>query len=90
MVMGVFGKKPLISMNDLQEGERVLMTSQAHLNEIETALEYFSKGKIDADELITREVTLDTLVEDGFEELLKNASKHIKVAIKIADTKSNS
>ena len=86
MVMGVFGKKPLISMNDLQEGERVLMTSQAHLNEIETALEYFSYGKIDADELITREVTLDTLVQDGFEELLKNASQHIKVAIKIADS----
>lgn len=87
MIMGVFGKKPLISMNDLQEGERVLMTSQAHLDEIGTALGYFSKGKIDADELITREVTLDTLVEDGFEELLKNASKHIKVAIKIADAK---
>ena len=45
MVMGV-----LVRNRDFHErlagGERVLMTSQAHLNEIETALEYFSKEKL--------------------------------------------
>ena len=43
----------------------------------------FKEGKINVDELITREVTLDTLVEDGFEELIKNPVKHIKVLIRI-------
>lgn len=85
MVMGVFEKQPVFPMNDFQEGERKLYTSQAHLDEIGIALDYFSNGLIDADELITREVTLDTLVEDGFEELIKNGPKHIKVAIKISD-----
>jgi (R,R)-butanediol dehydrogenase / meso-butanediol dehydrogenase / diacetyl reductase len=85
MVMGVFEEPPVFSMNDFQEGERKMYTSQAHVDEIGVALDYFSNGDINADELITREVTLDTLVEDGFEELIKNAPKHIKIAIKIND-----
>ncbi|MBI9105273.1 MAG: alcohol dehydrogenase catalytic domain-containing protein [Spirochaetales bacterium] len=85
MVMGVFEKPPTFPMNDFQEGERRMYSSQAHLDEIGVALDYFSKGDINADELITREVTLDTLVVDGFEELIKNGPKHIKIAIKIND-----
>lgn len=83
MIMGVFEKPPTIDMNTLQEAERTIMTSQAHVNEISTALDYLKDKKIDANELITKEVTLDTLVNDGFEELLLNGSKHIKVIIKI-------
>lgn len=85
MVMGVFGKKPTVDMNTLQEAERVLYTSQAHVNEIAEALDYLSEGKICADELITREVTLDTLVEDGFEYLIKHGPEQIKVLIHISD-----
>jgi len=89
MVMGVFEEPPVFPMNDFQEGERRMYTSQAHLDEIGVALEYFSNGDIKADELITREVTLDTLVEDGFEELIKNGPQHIKIAIKISDKRGN-
>lgn len=85
MIMGVFGKKPVIDMNTLQEAERVLYTSQAHVNEIATALEYMKEGKINAEELITREVTLDTLVEDGFEYLIQHGPENIKVLIQIGE-----
>lgn len=84
MVMGVFGKKPVVDMNTLQEAERVIYTSQAHVNEIATALEYLAEGKIKADELISRVVTLDTLVEDGFEYLIKHGPENIKVLISIS------
>ena len=84
MVMGVFGKKPVVDMNTLQEAERVIYTSQAHVNEIATALEYLADGKICADELISRVVTLDTLVEDGFEFLIKHGPENIKVLISIS------
>ena len=83
MVMGVFGKKPVVDMNTLQEAERVIYTSQAHVDEIATALQYLSEGKIRADELITRQVTLDTLVEDGFEYLISHGPEQIKVLIRI-------
>ncbi|MBQ6510093.1 MAG: alcohol dehydrogenase catalytic domain-containing protein [Flexilinea sp.] len=85
MVMGVFGKKPVVDMNTLQEAERVIYTSQAHVNEIAEALNYLDEGKIIADELITREVTLETLVEDGFEYLIKHGPEQIKVLIRIGD-----
>ena len=85
MVMGVFGKKPVVDMNTLQEAERVLYTSQAHVDEIAVALEYMRDGKINADELITREVTLNTLVEDGFEYLIQHGPENIKVLIKISE-----
>ncbi len=85
MVMGVFEKPPIFPMNDFQEGERKLYTSQAHTDEIGVALEYLSQGLIDADQLITGEVTLDTLVQDGFEDLLANGPKHCKVVIKIQE-----
>lgn len=84
MVMGVFGKKPVVDMNTLQEAERVIYTSQAHVNEIATALEYLADGKICADELISRVATLDTLVEDGFEFLIKHGPENIKVLISIS------
>ena len=83
MVMGVFGRKPVVDMNTLQEAERVIYTSQAHVNEIETALEYIRDGRIRADELITREVTMDTLVEDGFEYLITHGPEQIKVLIRV-------
>lgn len=85
MVMGVFGKKPVVDMNTLQEAERAIYTSQAHVNEIATALEYMKEGKINAQELITREVTLDTLVQDGFEYLIAHGPEQIKVLIHIGD-----
>ena len=85
MVMGVFGKRPAVDMNTLQEAERVIYTSQAHVDEIATALAYIRDGKIDADALVTREVTLDTLVEDGFEYLLTHGPEQIKVLIRIGE-----
>jgi (R,R)-butanediol dehydrogenase/meso-butanediol dehydrogenase/diacetyl reductase len=85
MVMGVFGKKPVIDMNVVQEAERVIYTSQAHVDEIQTALTYIRDGKINADELVTREVTLDTLVQDGFEYLIAHGPENIKILIHIGE-----
>ncbi|GMO59584.1 MAG: 2,3-butanediol dehydrogenase [Termitinemataceae bacterium] len=81
MVMGVFEKRPTFPMNDFQEGERRLFTSQAHVDEIAMALTYISRGLLDAEKLITRSLTLDNLVKDGFEVLEANPAAHIKMLI---------
>jgi (R,R)-butanediol dehydrogenase/meso-butanediol dehydrogenase/diacetyl reductase len=83
MVMGVFETPPVFPMNDFQEGERRLFTSQAHTNEIAAALDYLERGLVKPDNLITRCLTLDTLVSDGFEELLAHPAAHIKMLIRI-------
>jgi len=81
MVMGVYEKPPVFEMNDFQEGERRLFTSQAHTDEIAAALEALDRGDIDADSLVTGEVTLDTLAEQGFEAPAACPEKHIKILI---------
>ena len=58
------------------------------VNEIATALEYIQTGKINADELITKEVTLHTLVADGFEYLIEHGPEQIKVLIRISGENS--
>ncbi|MDR2516791.1 MAG: L-iditol 2-dehydrogenase, partial [Spirochaetaceae bacterium] len=83
MVMGVYEKPPVFPMNDFQEGERRLYTSQAHVDEIAVALARLADGAVNAESLITGEVTLDTLVRDGFEELLARGEEHIKILIRI-------
>lgn len=83
MVMGVFETPPTIDMNTLQEAERRIFTSQAHVDEIGVALDYMAQGKIDAGVLVTKEIALEDLVEEGFEELIERASVHIKILIRI-------
>lgn len=85
MVMGVYEKEPPFPMNLFQEGERILLTSQAYIDELSIVLDAMSKGLVKPLELITRRISLDRIVEDGFEELLKNPDSHVKIAIKIAD-----
>ena len=83
MVMGVYEKMPQFNMNIFQEGERILMTSQAYVDEMREVLEELKKSEIPIEELITARISLDRIVDDGFEELLRNPAKHVKIAVKI-------
>ena len=85
MVMGVFEQEPCIPMNDFQEGERTLYTSQAYNDEIGEVMHYMAEGRYpDLEPLITAETELEDLVEKGFEELNRNAARHAKVIIRIS------
>jgi (R,R)-butanediol dehydrogenase / meso-butanediol dehydrogenase / diacetyl reductase len=85
MIMGVYEKAPKFPMNFFQEGERVLLTSQAYVDELAIVLDRMSKEDTHYEDLITRRITLDRIVEDGFEELMAHNDRHVKIAIKIAD-----
>ena len=83
MVMGVFEKMPQFNMNIFQEGERTLYTSQAYADEMRDILGVMEKQTIQMEKLITARISLERIVEDGFEELLRNPSKHVKIAVQI-------
>ncbi|NLX69753.1 MAG: alcohol dehydrogenase catalytic domain-containing protein [Clostridiales bacterium] len=85
MIMGVFEKPPVFPMNDFQEGEKVLYTSQAHLYEIGDCLELMSQGKYPyIHKMITGVVDLENIVEGGFEEMNGHPNDHIKMLVRIA------
>ena len=81
--MGVYEKMPQFDMNIFQEGERTLITSQAYADEMREVLALMAEQTIPVEELITASIPLDRIVEDGFEELLRNPSKHVKIAVEI-------
>lgn len=83
MVMGVYEKMPQFNMNIFQEGERILMTSQAYADEMREVLTLLKEQPMAVEALITARIPLDRIVEDGFEELLRNPSKHVKIAVQI-------
>ncbi len=85
MVMGVFEKAPSFPMNLFQEGERTLLSSQAYAFELGDVLRLMDRENLAAEQLITARIPLERIVDDGFEELLRNPAKHIKIAIHIAD-----
>ena len=81
--MGVYEEMPKFNMNIFQEGERTLLTSQAYADEMREVLALMEKQTIPVEKLITAAITLEAIVEDGFEELLRNPSKHVKIAVEI-------
>ena len=85
MIMGVYEKTPKFPMNFFQEGERILMSSQAYVDELATVLDWMSKEDDQYLDLITSRISLDRIVEDGFEELMAHNDRHVKIAIAIAN-----
>lgn len=85
MIMGVFEKPPKFNVNLFQEGERVMLSSQAYIDEMGIVLDIMKEKTLPLADLITAEIKLEHIVEDGFEELIRNGGKHIKVIINIGD-----
>ncbi len=84
MVMGVFEKEPQMNINIFQEGERIMMTSQAYADEIRDVLVMMSDQTLPFEDLITAEIQLDRIVPEGFEALLAHPARHIKIAVNVA------
>jgi (R,R)-butanediol dehydrogenase / meso-butanediol dehydrogenase / diacetyl reductase len=85
MVMGVYERNPAFPMNLFQEGERTLLSSQAYVDELGTVLARMERDGLEAERLLTGRISLDRIVEDGFEELLAHPDRHIKIAMKVHD-----
>lgn len=85
MIMGVFGTPPRINMNLIQEGERVIKTSQANVDEIQDVLNLIAAEKLDPMPLVTGVATLDRIVEDGFEAICAKGNEHVKILVEIND-----
>jgi len=85
MIMGVFSSPPRINMNLIQEGERVIKTSQANVNEIQDVLELIAAEKLDPMPLVTGEATLDNIVKDGFEAICAKGNEHVKILVEVND-----
>jgi len=79
-VAGIFSA-PLksINMNDIVIPEKELIGVIAYRNDFQTAIDLVSKGIINAKAFITKEVPLKDIVKEGFETLVAQKDRHIKI-----------
>ncbi|MFC1942556.1 2,3-butanediol dehydrogenase [Chloroflexota bacterium] len=83
VIVGVFEKPSLIDFRTVLFGEKTIVGSPIYIDEARPAIALLADGRIDAGRLITAKVPLKDAVEKGFEELINNKDKNLKILLQI-------
>ena len=83
VILGVFNKPSSFDFGNIVFGEKTIMGSSIYIDEGRTAAALMADGRIDPSRLITSKVPLQDAVEKGFDELLSNKEKNIKVLLQV-------
>ncbi|KAI0503098.1 GroES-like protein [Xylaria bambusicola] len=68
--------------NDLLHGEKTITGSCSYSrDDFENVIRAIGDGSINVDNMITRKTTMTRVVEDGFQALLQEKEKHVKILI---------
>lgn len=79
--VGVFVKPASVDFLQLLLGEKRIVFSNAFRDEFPVAMALMADGRINGKGMITKKISLDNLVSEGFEELVNNSDKHIKIMV---------
>jgi len=83
VIVGVFEKPGTFDFSSMTFSERTLVGSSIYVDEGRTAIALLADGRIDPACLITSKVPLKDAVKMGFEELINNKEKNIKILLQI-------
>ena len=81
VVVGIFEKPALTDYFDVVFFDKTLIGSFAYSDHFKITTELLANGSLQAEPLITGRITLDDLVEKGFEELLTHRDRNIKIIV---------
>lgn len=82
VITSIWEKAVQLNFNDVVLTEKELIGTIAYQNGVFPAVSsLIEDGRIKADKMITSEITLAEVVENGFEELINNKNKHIKILV---------
>ncbi|KAH8915440.1 alcohol dehydrogenase [Atractiella rhizophila] len=82
VVLSLWGQKPAVDMMALLHSERYITGSACHTpNDIRDVLDALEKKTINTDNLITAKISIEDIVEKGFEALLRNKDNHVKILV---------
>ena len=83
MVVGIHAEPRSLDVTDLVVDERAIVASFSHnlKDDYRTALDLLAAGAIDADLLVTDRVPLAEVMERGFEPLMREPARHLKVLV---------
>jgi (R,R)-butanediol dehydrogenase/meso-butanediol dehydrogenase/diacetyl reductase len=83
VIVGLFEQPGTFDFSSMTFSEKTLVGSSIYVHEGRTAVALLADGRIDPASLITSKVPLKDAVEMGFEELIKNKEKNIKILLQI-------
>ncbi len=83
VIVGVFEKPSTFDFSSMTFSERTAVGSSIYVDEGRTAIALLADGRIDPASLITSKVPLKDAVKMGFEELINNKEKNIKILLQI-------
>jgi (R,R)-butanediol dehydrogenase/meso-butanediol dehydrogenase/diacetyl reductase len=78
---GVFEKDTPIQFNNVTFPEKEIKGSLAYNGEFATVISMLGDGRLDANTMITGKIKLDDIIDKGFQELINNKDKNIKIIV---------
>ena len=81
IILGVFEHPAPLDYTNLVFEEKVVMGSMGGYGVFDEAIKMMAEGKFMGDPLITGRIDLDDIVSEGFDVLIKDKEKHIKILV---------
>jgi (R,R)-butanediol dehydrogenase/meso-butanediol dehydrogenase/diacetyl reductase len=81
IILGVFEQPAPLDYADLVFGEKLVRGSMGGYGVFDDAIQIMAEGKFQGDPLITARIGLDDIVAEGFETLIMDKEKHIKILV---------
>jgi (R,R)-butanediol dehydrogenase/meso-butanediol dehydrogenase/diacetyl reductase len=81
IILGVFEQPAPLDYTDLVFGEKQVQGSMGGYGIFDEAINMMAEGKFEGDPLITGRIRLENIVSEGFEAIINDKQKHIKILV---------
>jgi len=68
-----------VSLSDITTGEKVLIGTACMVDDFPAVIQAVADGRLNTDGLITGKISLDDIVDQGFEAIARARDKHVKI-----------
>ncbi|MBI3966420.1 MAG: zinc-binding dehydrogenase, partial [Chloroflexi bacterium] len=81
VIAGIFEESTTIQFNRVVFYEKQILGSIAYAGEFPTVIALLADGRLDPTPLITGRIGLENILSQGFDELLRNRDRHVKILV---------
>jgi len=68
-----------VSLSDITKGEKILIGTACMVDDFPAVIQAVSDGRLNTDGLITGKISLEDIVQNGFEAIASARDKHVKI-----------
>lgn len=79
--VSIWGHRPVVDLEKLVTKEIDLRGTIAYANDHAATIDMVQSGALDLAPFITSKISLDDLIEEGFEQLIQHSDQHVKILV---------